>query len=256
MKNSINITKSKNLDGFEIKNATFQNMYFPNHFHLEWSLVFLKEGTEDIYFNGLNFKISKNSFLLIAPYTIHSNGNEHNWSYTAVYINTDVIKYVCKKLKLNYEAIQSQPYHISYNTSFDALTDANVLEVIAELLTQTDTKNHVIADKKYIMEIADFIVAHSETKITLDILESKFKINKFKIWRLFNAEIGISPMEYQNSIRIEKSKSLFYQTNNITDIALEVGFFDQSHFTHNFKRYIGVTPKQYKNNCKILQDFE
>ena len=254
IKNKIEITKSKNLDGLEIKNATFNNVFFPKHFHLDWSLVYLRLGSESINFNELNFNISRNSFILIPPYSIHSNGNENSWSYTAVYINNDVIKYICNKIEVDFYFIQSQAYILNYSNNFDELTNANVLEVLSELLLQTHTRKNRISDKKHISEIANYLDTNSDLKITLDKLESKFKINKFKICRLFNSEIGVSPNEYQNSIRIEKSKSLFYTKNSISNIALEVGFFDQSHFTHNFKKYVGVTPKQYKNNCKILQD--
>jgi len=94
-KNSIHIAKSQNLDGLEIKNATFYNLNFPKHFHLEWSLVFIRQGNEKVRFNNVGFNISQNSFLLIPPYSIHSNGNEHSWSYTAIYINSDVINSSC-----------------------------------------------------------------------------------------------------------------------------------------------------------------
>lgn len=254
LKNKIEITKSKNLDGLEIKNATFQNVFFPKHFHLDWSLVYLKLGSERIGFNDLSFTIFQNCFVLIPPYSIHSNGNESSWSYTAVYINIDVVKYICEKIKTDYYAILSQPFILSYNKNFDSLTNENVLDVLSELLLQTHTKDKRTTDKKYISEIVNYLNINSNVKTTLDTLESKFKINKYKIWRLFNAEIGISPIEYQNSIRIERSKSLFYTENSISKIALEVGYFDQSHFTHNFKKFVGVTPKQYKDNCKIIQD--
>ncbi len=252
--NKIEITKSKNLDGLEIKNATFQNAFFPKHFHLDWSLVYLRQGTESIGFNNLNFNLSQNSFILIPPYSVHSNGNENSWSYTAVYINDDVVNYLCKKIKISYSHVQSQPYIVSYSTAFTELTNANVLEVLADLLIKTQLKENFSPVKKYVPEITNYLKVNSDLKITLDDLESEFKINKFKIWRLFNNEIGISPIEYQNSIRIEKSKALLNSTISISNVALEVGFFDQSHFTLNFKKYVGVTPKQYKNNCKIIQD--
>lgn len=36
---------------------------------------------------------------------------------------------------------------------------------------------------------------------------------------------------------------------NLVDIAHTLKYFDQSHFIHSFKKYSGLTPKQYANNC-------
>ncbi|WP_246072550.1 helix-turn-helix domain-containing protein [Catenovulum sediminis] len=44
------------------------------------------------------------------------------------------------------------------------------------------------------------------------------------------------------------------RTNNssisIADLACELGFYDQSHFTHEFKQVIGITPGQFRNKIK------
>jgi DNA-binding NtrC family response regulator len=54
-------------------------------------------------------------------------------------------------------------------------------------------------------------------------------------------------------LRIEKAKLMFAQTPNarITDVSLDVGFGDLSHFEKIFKRYTKVTPRQYKNGQKL-----
>ncbi len=38
-------------------------------------------------------------------------------------------------------------------------------------------------------------------------------------------------------------------------IAPESGFHDQSHFMPSFKKYVRLTPGDYKKNSKILQDW-
>ena len=54
-------------------------------------------------------------------------------------------------------------------------------------------------------------------------------------------------------LRIEKAKQMFAQAPNvrITDVSLDVGFGDLSHFEKIFKRYTKVTPRQYKNSQKL-----
>ena len=64
---------------------------------------------------------------------------------------------------------------------------------------------------------------------------------------LFKQSCGSSFKEYLNSIRIEESKKLLAATDrSILDIALSIGFEDQSYFTKVFKKYTGLTPKQYR----------
>jgi YesN/AraC family two-component response regulator len=48
-------------------------------------------------------------------------------------------------------------------------------------------------------------------------------------------------------VRIEESKHLLTSTDDsIVDICLAVGFEDQSYFSKVFKKYTGMTPKQYR----------
>ncbi|MFY7786479.1 MAG: helix-turn-helix transcriptional regulator, partial [Thermoflexibacteraceae bacterium] len=57
-----------------------------------------------------------------------------------------------------------------------------------------------------------------------------------------------SPTDYQIVHRINKAKKLIRSEENITQVALECGFFDHSHFTHYFNKFLGITPSQYKKN--------
>ena len=103
-------------------------------------------------------------------------------------------------------------------------------------------------------DILNYLSLNYNQSITLEILEKKFKMNKFRLQKNFKKNIGLTPLEYLISIRIENSKKLFYGDIPLVEIALESGFYDQSHFTHSFKKYVGVTPGNYKKNSKILQD--
>ena len=59
--------------------------------------------------------------------------------------------------------------------------------------------------------------------------------------------LGITPIAYLNRCRIRQAKELLDRTDRpITDIAMEVGFSDVSHFTRTFHREVGVSPRAYR----------
>ena len=61
--------------------------------------------------------------------------------------------------------------------------------------------------------------------------------------------MGVSFSNYLNKIRIEQSKLLLKNTDfSIVEIAMEVGFEDQSYFSKVFKNLTKMTPKQYRQN--------
>lgn len=63
--------------------------------------------------------------------------------------------------------------------------------------------------------------------------------------RLFAKEKGITPYGYLEMVRINRAKALLESGESPAEAALKTGFSDQSHFTNFFKKFIGLTPKQY-----------
>jgi AraC-like DNA-binding protein len=67
--------------------------------------------------------------------------------------------------------------------------------------------------------------------------------------RLFLKMMGQSPSDYIVNVRINNAKVLLKTTGmRISDIAVEVGFFDHSHFIRTFKKLVGVTPAEYRKS--------
>lgn len=258
--NKVNTIKLSILDGIELKSAMFINKNFPSHFHQSWSLAYIEYGSENIAFNNSGFLVSKNAIQLIPPYSIHKNWSNKNnaWAYKALYISDDAIKNVAKKINADYSHLASFPYFITYCNSEFEINEKSIFKTLENLFLDTlnDVKQSYI--KKYADEPFDDILNHLSLNynqsITLETLQKEFKVNKFKLQKSFKKNIGLSPLEYLTTIRIENSKKLFYTDVPLVEIALESGFYDQSHFTHSFKKYVGVTPGNYKKNSKILQD--
>lgn len=101
--------------------------------------------------------------------------------------------------------------------------------------------------------IFDQIIAYFATrlkeKITLDDLCKRFNCDKFKLLRQFKQYTGLSPINYLIVLRIETAKKLMLSDLSLVQIALESGFYDQSHFSNCFLKFVGLTPKVYRMNC-------
>lgn len=70
--------------------------------------------------------------------------------------------------------------------------------------------------------------------------ESRFK-HKFK------QEVGITPRDYINKQKIREAKILLKGHDNITNLAVKLGFDTSNYFSVVFKRYTSYTPSEYRN---------
>ncbi len=69
------------------------------------------------------------------------------------------------------------------------------------------------------------------------------------IRKKFDQYIGFSPKEFCQIVRLQKTiQELLDFSKNIKDETVDdLGFFDKSHFYKEFKKYMSITPKQYKD---------
>lgn len=79
-------------------------------------------------------------------------------------------------------------------------------------------------------------------------------MSKAYLSKLFNQEVGVNFTTYLNDKRIQKSLEYLEDKDmNLADIALQVGFEDQSYFTKVFKKLLGETPKEYRKRITAQQ---
>lgn len=141
---------------------------------------------------------------------------------------------------------------------FESLSETGTIEDIfskldvflhRKIIPAKENQHSVI--KKVIDEIC-FRQAHSFSLIAEEMGYSERHLN-----RLFKDMTGISPKLMARIFRFEKaSKQLFKGTDsgNAADF-LELGYYDQSHFIREFKRFSGMTPGEYKKKAIVSNNF-
>ena len=92
-----------------------------------------------------------------------------------------------------------------------------------------------------------YIYEHFQMPLTLEEVADFIHLHPSYFSSMFKKSTGSSFKEYLNMVRIEESKRLLRNTEySIIDIAIAVGFEDQSYFSKVFKKYTGLTPNEWK----------
>lgn len=95
-----------------------------------------------------------------------------------------------------------------------------------------------------IIQCINYIDTNLHRNIHVDDIAKYVQKNRSYLSKQFKAETGFTIGEYIRNVKLEEAKYLLtYTTFTSCEIALNLGFTSQSHFTSTFKKYTSVTPK-------------
>ena len=98
------------------------------------------------------------------------------------------------------------------------------------------------------------IIFQSQGQIGLAALADKMNIHRRNMERKFTSVIGISPKQLARVARLQAALKMIQQKkfNSLTEIAYEMGYFDQAHFIKDFREFTGISPKSFfADNLKL-----
>lgn len=76
-----------------------------------------------------------------------------------------------------------------------------------------------------------------------------------KLERMFNNATGYTPKTFVRIMRFYRSLLHMKQKeNHFTTIGLDAGYYDQSHFVHDFKQFTGLTPSKFVSQPGLIPD--
>lgn len=108
-------------------------------------------------------------------------------------------------------------------------------------------QNQIMSDEPLIKKAVEYIHDHiSEDLSSFDIAQA-LQISRGRLSNLFNKEMSCTLPDYIGKQKIEVAKTLLETTDmHIIDISSYLSFSSQSYFQNIFKKYSGMTPKQYR----------
>jgi AraC-like DNA-binding protein len=131
------------------------------------------------------------------------------------------------------------------------LIDANGAVIGTAGLTRTLDSNHIqgIAPETGFGAVLAHMRDQYHATITNRQLARMAHMSVRAFERKFQASFHLTPQKYLRKLRMRMaSRALVYTRESMAEVALGCGFSDQSHFTREFRRHFGRTPREYREH--------
>ena len=227
----------------------------------DYLLIYVYSGNEDFYFDRRH-TLSEGSFVFYRPHEmqkhIHSEVRKAELYYIHFNAPDDFDLFGFKS---------SFPYQLNESSAFIKDTFEEIINELQQkesgyeyvccaklyiLFTFLKRKTTATSDKssQYRSRLANVVQLMNREffkNYTLDEYAAMCNISKFHFSRIFKATVGVSPLEYRNTLRLEHAKEMLTGTTaTVSEIALATGFSSNAYFCDNFKKHFGCAPSEYR----------
>lgn len=228
-----------------------------SHSHKEVSLGYIETGETLIKVKGREFLLMTGDFVLIPADTIHicNPVDSDHYRYHMLYFDKRWFNSTFPSLQNGFDTL-AVPSKEDGNKVISSLMNPDLSFDEAELLFITFFKSllsryclddFLSSQTEIVMErLHDKIVSMPQVSLHIDELADEASLNKFSFIRKYARLYGLTPHADIINRRIQRAILLFETSMDLTEIALECGFTDQSHFNKQFKLYSGLRPGEYR----------
>lgn len=259
----------------EMMRATYVNHSFARHTHETFGFGIIEQGATTFPYQGTAHVIPAGNILIINPGEIHAGhaAIPEGWTYWMLYPEATLFQNAMCQVA---EERVDLPYFPVPN-----IRDEDLAQVIRRLLMTLQgasslleresrliwTLTHLIArhasarpavppvgdEHKAVKQVQSYLEEHYFESVSLEQLARLANLKPLRLLRVFRKQVGLPPHAYLTQVRIFRAKALLSVGWLAAEVAQEIGFTDQSHFTRHFKRFTGITPGQYQIACKNVQ---
>ncbi len=95
-------------------------------------------------------------------------------------------------------------------------------------------------------QLRDYLEAHYAESVSLEHLAALLQRHPRHLIEAFRRAYGVPPHTYLLQCRVREAKRRLLEGRALTEVALDLGFYDQAHFSGVFRRFTGVTPGRFR----------
>ena len=240
--------------------------HYKPHMHRTFSVGAIDRGEVTYHAGNLTAVLRPGSLALINPETLHSCNPTGSLirSYYVLYLDIDW----CLQLQQSLWLVET------FNpVNSIMLEDGMLYQQYISVLESLMSEGELLEKEQLLVGLLENIFQHAchpakkrkmpslevetlklqlgenlDQDTSMEQLAAKMQVNPYTLLRHFKAATGITPHAYRLNCRVELARKLLQKGLELSLVALECGFFDQSHFHRHFKAITTVTPKEYQVN--------
>ncbi|WP_139992677.1 response regulator transcription factor [Paenibacillus paridis] len=169
---------------------------------------------------------------------------------TPAYIQSMAIELMIR-FKMELKEIKQADQPELYKAGFVQIMQAETIEGLAAVVKEAAalTVDSLMRDVKspIIQLLLNYVHENYAQALSLKSLSQQYNIHPVYLGHLFQKETGETFTEYINKYRIGKAKEMLKETQlKVQEIALKVGYWETGYFYKQFKKYVGISPTDYK----------
>lgn len=239
------VSYKKYLD-IEIFEGKISKHQYPWHFHNCYTLIIVEKGSIIYELHDKRVKVDEAEALIIEPFKVHRNTISQSTAYKAIFVPHEYFECVGQNKivtqKVNHpnvvDRIVDLLNKIELNYSKKELKD--FVFGLCELI------NHLPIEKSDVSSLSINIIPKINYNLTIKEHAEEAHLSKFHFQRKFKKKCGLTIGQLKQQEKTLKAKVLLENGKLPTDVAYELGFFDQSHFIKYFRKMWATTPKYFK----------
>jgi AraC family transcriptional regulator len=114
------------------------------------------------------------------------------------------------------------------------------------------TRRDEVLTRRKLTTIVDYIMENLHRSPTLEEMAAMVSLSPYHFARKFKAATGLPPHQFLITRRVEQAQQILRGRGNLSlaELAIAVGFSDQSQLCFHFKRIVGVTPGRFRASAQ------
>lgn len=250
---------------FEIKGCVRAVHARKEHYHDEISVGLVEEGACAVSVPERDFSVSAGELVFFAPGTVHACRpmDTTAWRFLMLYLDAEFAFRAWGfsgprgtgrapgRRGENPEA--ALLFRILLDGTVEPVEKHRALKALLELV-QVRGRSFGAAPSRQeptvslCRKVDEALKGSLDRNIPLKQLAENARTSSATVLRAFRNARGVTPHALQTIRRINRAKRLLVEDWDLATVAVETGFYDQSHFCQVFKTYCGVTPRRYRSS--------
>lgn len=256
------------LPGVRLIDAEYRDFAFPRHFHLEYHVGLLLNGRQRFVCRGESRLAGRGDALLMAPEQIHDGASqggegyhirvlaiEPQWLDEASRVLSDgrqgAPRLTSATLRDPTLQARLQALHAGFLGHSRLALESLLWPALACLLGQGSTLRVSEPaqgfDARTWQRLREWLESRLESPPSLEELAAFCGLSPWQALRRFRQHCGLPPHQWLTQLRLERALPLVLRGQQpLSDVALQLGFYDQAHFSRLFRRTYGVPPARLR----------